>query len=137
VSDTLLGNPQEVIGLLTVKMQNHSEAKRYEDAAFIRDRIINLETALERQKQAQELCNVGDLTFEHQGIVYEVTHGILRNTRRENQLFAPMKNSGIAVEHLITPQDSALIHDTLVRTDALNEVMCISRFVRKNEIAIP
>jgi hypothetical protein len=24
----------------------------------------------------------------------------------------------------------------LVRTDALNEVMCISRFVRKNEIAI-
>jgi DNA polymerase-3 subunit epsilon len=134
VSDTLLGNPHEVIGLLTVKMQNHSEAKRYEDAAFIRDRIINLETALERQKQAQELCCVGDLTFEHQGIVYEITHGILRNTRRENQLFAPMKNSGIAVEHLITPPDSALIHDTLVRTDALNEVMCISRFIKKNNI---
>jgi hypothetical protein len=82
------------------------------------------------------LCSSGDLTFEHEGIIYEVSHGILRNTRRENQLFAPMQNSGIAVEHLTAPPDSALIHDTLVRTDALNEVMCISRFVRKNEIAI-
>jgi excinuclease UvrABC nuclease subunit len=136
VSETLLGNPAEVIALLTIKMQNHSEAKRYEDAAFIRDRIINLENALERQKQAQELCSSGDLTFEHEGIIYEVSHGILRNTRRENQLFAPMQNSGIAVEHLTAPPESALIHDNLVRTDALNEVMCISRFVRKNQISI-
>ena len=136
VSETLLGNPAEVIALLTIKMQNHSEAKRYEDAAFIRDRIINLENALERQKQAQELCSSGDLTFEHEGIIYEVSHGILRNTRRENQLFAPMQNSGIAVEHLTAPPETALIHDNLVRTDALNEVMCISRFVRKNQISI-
>jgi hypothetical protein len=45
-----------------------------------------------------------------------------------------MKNSGIPVEHLTTPPESALIHDTLVRTDALNEVMCIARFLEKNQL---
>jgi hypothetical protein len=47
-----------------------------------------------------------------------------------------MQNSGIAVEHLTAPPETALIHDNLVRTDALNEVMCISRFMRKNQISI-
>lgn len=136
VSRTLLGEPGEVIALLTKKMVMHSEAQRFEDAAYIRDRILNLETALKRQRQAQKISRSGDLTIEHAGIVYEITNGILMNTRPENQLFAPLQNSGIAVEHLTTPPESALIHDTVVRTDALNEVMCIARFLEKNEIRI-
>jgi DNA polymerase-3 subunit epsilon len=136
VTRTLSGDPAEVVALLAKKMITHSEAQRYEDAAYIRDRIENLQTALKRQKQTQDICRTGDLTIEHAGIIYEISNGILMNTRLENQLFAPLQNSGIAVEHLTVPPESALIHETLVRTDALNEVMCIARFLEKNQIAV-
>jgi DNA polymerase-3 subunit epsilon len=136
VSRTLLGDPAEVIALLTKKMSTHAEAQRFEDAAFIRDRIENLHTALKRQQQAQSVCRSGDLTIEHAGIIYEISNGILMNTRRENELFAPLRNSGIPVEALTAPPDSAIIHDSLVRTDALNEVMCIARFLEKNQLQV-
>jgi DNA polymerase-3 subunit epsilon len=136
VTRTLLGEPGEVIALLTKKMVMHSEAQRYEDAAYIRDRILNLETALKRQKQAQEISRSGDLTIEHAGIIYEISNGILMNTRLENQLFAPLQNSGISVDHLTAPPETALIHNSVVRTEALNEVMCIARFIEKNELSI-
>ncbi|MEY3655793.1 MAG: putative polymerase epsilon subunit [Actinomycetota bacterium] len=136
VSRTLLGEPSEVISLLTKKMAIHAEAQRFEDAAYIRDRIENLQTALKRQQQAQSICRSGDLVIEHAGIIYEISNGILINTRRENELFAPMKNSGIPVEHLTAPPESAIIHDSLVRTDALNEVMCIARFLEKNQLQV-
>ena len=79
-ADALTGKSSFVCVALTERMNAHSEAQRYEEAAYLRDRIQTFETVLRRQKQAEKLCGQGKFTVSFDNIVYEVDNGVLAST---------------------------------------------------------
>ena len=114
---------------LTERMNAHSEAQRYEEAAYLRDRIQTFETVLRRQKQAEKLCNQGKFTVTFDNIVYEVDNGVLASTRNADQLFMPLPSLNKQIqEAIIAPLG---VHDEhgMLRSDAMDEVLCIAKFL--------
>jgi DNA polymerase-3 subunit epsilon len=137
VSDTLLGNSTEVFDLLEAKMLTHSEAQRFEEAAMIRDRIDTLKTALRKQQQTNSLISMGDVTIEHNNISYRIQCGVLHETRFSDELFSPITAHELRVAELITPPDTPHTPHGHIRPEAIDEIMCVIRFMNKMGINIP
>lgn len=127
VARTLQGDAQEVVDRLTEKMTEHSQNQRFEEAAFVRDRIDSLSTALQRQAQADALRNRGLQDITHEGITYRINQGVLVETLSSGEV--------CSAETLALPPTLARLRDVLhvpadeTSTDVLDEVMCIARLV--------
>ena len=131
VSDTLLGHSTSVIDQLEAKMQAHSDAQRFEEAAMVRDRITTITSALRRQNQTESLLSAGDITIEHNKVTYHIQCGVLQHTHYSDQLFTPLISEGINVSELIAPPTQPHTSSGLVRPEAIDEIMCVVRFMNK------
>ena len=131
VSAALRGESTAVLDLLAAKMRAHSEAQRFEEAAMVRDRMNTITNALRRVQQTNALRAAGDISFEHNGVTYEIQCGVLKSTRYSNQLFTPLVAEGNNLGHLITPPEHSHTETGLVRPEAIDEIMCIVRFMNK------
>ena len=136
VSDTLLGQCTEVFDLLEEKMLAHSQAQRFEEAAMIRDRIHTVKTALRRQQQTHSFLSMGDITIEHNNISYRIQCGVLQETRLSDQLFSPITTHKHHITELISPPVAPHTPHGHIRPEAIDEIMCVIRFVNKMNIDI-
>jgi len=124
---TLSGDSQEVIDLLMNRMAIHSQNQRFEEAAFVRDRIEALVRALQRQAQADALRNGGLQDITHEGVVYRIDQGVLVETVSSGEVCTAITLAlPTTLEHLRAvlqvPVDES-------PTDVLDEVMCMARLV--------
>jgi hypothetical protein len=126
-----------VCDLLEAKMLAHSQAQRFEEAAMIRDRIHTLKTALRKQQQTNSLVSMGDVTIEHDNISYRIQCGVLQETRFSDELFSPITARELRVTELISPPTTPQTPDGHIRPDAIDEIMCVIRFMNKMGIHIP
>jgi DNA polymerase-3 subunit epsilon len=122
---TLNGDAEEVVALLTKRMNVHSQNQRFEEAAFVRDRIETLGKALDRQAQANALRDAGLQDITHEGVVYRIDQGVLVETASSGEVWKPETiNLPKKLEHLRAvlkvPADES-------PTDVLDEVMCVAR----------
>jgi excinuclease UvrABC nuclease subunit len=122
---TLNGDAEEVVNLLTKRMNVHSQNQRFEEAAFVRDRIETLGKALDRQAQANALRDAGLQDITHEGVVYRIDQGVLVETASSGEVWKPETiNLPKKLEHLRAvlkvPADES-------PTDVLDEVMCVAR----------
>jgi len=128
-ADALVGKSSHVLDALTERMNAHSEAQRYEEAAYLRDRIQVFETVLRRQKQAEQLCKQGMFTVTFDNIVYEVDNGVLASTRHAEQLFTPLGSLSKQIHEAIIAPSSVHDEHGMLRSDAMDEVLCIAKFL--------
>ena len=124
---TLKGDAQEVVSLLTDRMTSHSQNQRFEEAAFIRDRIDSLNRALQRQAEADALRDAGLQNVTHEGITYRIDQGVLVESVSSGEVCsASTVMLPATLERLRTvltvPADES-------PTDVLDEVMCMARLV--------
>ena len=124
---TLRGDAQEVVSLLTDRMAAHSQNQRFEEAAFVRDRIDSLNRALQRQVEADALRDAGLQNVTHEGITYRIDQGVLVETLRSGEVCTSVTLAlPSTLEHLRSvlhaPKDES-------PTDILDEVMCMARLV--------
>jgi hypothetical protein len=124
---TLNGDAEEVVGLLTKRMNVHSQNQRFEEAAFVRDRIETLGKTLNRQAQANALRDAGLQDIAHEGVVYRIDQGVLVETLSSGEVCAAVTLAlPTTLEHL-----RAVLHVPVDEspTDILDEVMCMARLV--------
>jgi len=127
VARTLRGDSDHVIELLTTRMANHSREERFEEAAFVRDRIDALRTALHRQSQADELRQKDAYEVHGHGVTYRIEKGILTETICDDNSCTPDSvNLPTAIGHL---RESIRIPAGEPDTAVLDEVMCLARLV--------
>jgi DNA polymerase-3 subunit epsilon len=127
VARTLRGDSDHVIELLTTRMANHSREERFEEAAFVRDRIDALRTALHRQSQADELRQKDAYEVHGHGVTYRIEKGILTETICDDNSWTPDSvNLPTAIGHL---RESIRIPAGEPDTAVLDEVMCLARLV--------
>ena len=124
---TLKGDAQDVLALLTDRMTSHSQNQRFEEAAFVRDRIDSLNRALQRQAEADALRDAGLQNVTHQGITYRIDQGVLVESVSGGEVCsAATIELPKTLERLRTvltvPEDES-------PTDVLDEVMCMARLV--------
>ena len=124
---TLKGDAQDVLALLTDRMTSHSQNQRFEEAAFVRDRIDSLNRALQRQAEADALRDAGLQNVTHEGITYRIDQGVLVESVRDGEVCnASTVMLPETIERLRTiltvPADES-------PTDVLDEVMCMARLV--------
>ena len=124
---TLKGDAQDVLALLTDRMTSHSQGQRFEEAAFVRDRIDSLNRALQRQAEADALRDAGLQNVTHEGITYRIDQGVLVESVRDGEVCnASTVMLPETIERLRTiltvPADES-------PTDVLDEVMCMARLV--------
>ena len=124
---TLKGDAQDVLALLTDRMTSHSQNQRFEEAAFVRDRIDSLNRALQRQAEADALRDAGLQNVMHQGITYRIDQGVLVESVSGGEVCsAATIELPKTLERLRTvltvPEDES-------PTDVLDEVMCMARLV--------
>jgi DNA polymerase-3 subunit epsilon len=124
---TLKGDAQEVVDLLTDRMTVHSQNQRFEEAAFVRDRIDSLNRALQRQAEADALRDGGLQHVTHEGITYRIDQGVLVESVSGGEVCnASTVELPKTIERLravlTVPEDES-------PTDVLDEVMCMARLV--------
>ena len=124
---TLKGDAQEVVDLLTDRMTVHSQNQRFEEAAFVRDRIDSLNRALQRQAEADALRDAGLQHVTHEGITYRIDQGVLVESVSGGEVCsASTVELPKTIERLravlTVPEDES-------PTDVLDEVMCMARLV--------
>ena len=127
VARTLNGDAEEVVGLLTKRMNVHSQNQRFEEAAFVRDRIETLGKTLNRQAQANALREGGLQDITHEGVVYRIDQGVLVETLSSGEPCTAVTLAlPTTLEHL-----RAVLHVPVDEspTDILDEVMCMARLV--------
>ncbi len=124
---TLKGDSHDVVALLSDRMNGHSQNQRFEEAAFVRDRIDSLNRALQRQSEADALRDGGLQDVTHEGIVYRINQGVLVESMIGGEVCnAATVELPTALERLRpilnVPTDES-------PTDVLDEVMCLARLV--------
>ena len=125
VSHTLLGESSEVVNLLTAKMNEHSQHQRFEEAAFVRDRIDAIHTVLHRHRQAESIRSKSDLRLQAHGVSYVIDNGVLVHTEYEGDILNP---STVALPQLTFDlRDIIRIPTNESPTEILDEVMCLAR----------
>ena len=124
---TLRGDAQEVVSLLTDRMAAHSQNQRFEEAAFVRDRIDSLNRALQRQAEADALRDAGLQNVTHEGITYRIDQGVLvESVSSEEVCSASTVGLPKTLERLRPILDVPTDESP---TDVLDEVMCMARLV--------
>jgi DNA polymerase-3 subunit epsilon len=124
---TLRGDAQEVVSLLTNRMAVHSQNQRFEEAAFVRDRIDSLNRALQRQAEADALRDAGLQNVTHEGITYRIDQGVLvESVSGEEVCNASTVGLPKTLERLRPILDVPTDESP---TDVLDEVMCMARLV--------
>jgi DNA polymerase-3 subunit epsilon len=124
---TLRGDAQEVVSLLTDRMAAHSQNQRFEEAAFVRDRIDSLNRALQRQAEADALRDAGLQNVTHEGITYRIDQGVLvESVSGEGVCSASTVGLPKTLERLRPILDVPTDESP---TDVLDEVMCMARLV--------
>ena len=124
---TLRGDAQEVVSLLTDRMAAHSQNQRFEEAAFVRDRIDSLNRALQRQVEADALRDAGLQNVTHEGITYRIDQGVLvESVSSKGVCSASTLGLPKTLERLRPILDVPTDESP---TDVLDEVMCMARLV--------
>ena len=124
---TLKGDAQDVVALLSERMTVHSQNQRFEEAAFVRDRIDSLNRALQRQSEADALRHAGlqDVTLE--GITYRIDQGVLVESMIGTEVCNATTVQLPATLERLRPILKVPTEES--PTDVLDEVMCMARLV--------
>lgn len=127
VSRTLNGDADEVVGLLTNRMNAHSQNQRFEEAAFVRDRIETLGKTLNRQAQANALRDGGLQDITHEGITYRIDQGVLVESVSGGEVCSASTVMLPATLERLRAVLTVPVDES--PTDVLDEVMCMARLV--------
>jgi DNA polymerase-3 subunit epsilon len=127
VAQTLLGRSDEVVQLLTARMNEHAVQQRFEEAAFVRDRIDAIHTAIQRHSQAESLRSHTDLLVEAHGVKYLIENGVLVGTQIDGE---NIDSSTVAIPELkFDMREIIRMPIDESPTETLDEVMCLARLV--------
>lgn len=140
IASALTTDPAPLFDMLDEKMRSLAAAQRYEEAANVRDRMQALSQALSRQRRCDRLRAAERLVVRHNGVVFELDHGILMNTRLDDQMFTPLAaNPGpvlTAIEPLLVPATPPTPESGPLSRHVYDELMCVARFLEANSRSI-
>ncbi|CAB4608911.1 unannotated protein [freshwater metagenome] len=113
--------------MLTARMNEHSVQQRFEEAAFVRDRIDAIHTAIQRHLQAESLRSHTDLHIEAHGVRYLIENGVLVGTQIDGE---NIDSSTVAIPELkFDMREIIKMPIDESPTETLDEVMCLARLV--------
>lgn len=133
IATALTSDSSSLFRMLDERMRSLAIAQRYEEAANVRDRMQALSQALTRQRRCDQLRAAGRLVLRHEGVVFELDHGVLVGTRLDDQLFtalAPDPGPVLSgIESFLAPTDPPVAPEVPLSRDLYDELMCVSRFI--------
>lgn len=140
IASALTADSSPLFGMLDEKMRALAVAQRYEEAANVRDRMQALSQALSRQRRCEQLRRAQRLMVRHDGVVFELDHGVLVATRLDDQMFTPLTtNPGpvlTTVESFLVPATPPTAQSGPLSRDLYDELMCVSRFLEAHARSI-
>ena len=110
-------SPGVVIVALQTRMSSLSAARRYEEAAQVRDRAMAFSNAMRRQRLTDRLREAGDVGVQIGSTVLHVRNGLLIGTAQDGQLEIGLP---------IPPPDQPVFAAQLPR-HVVDEVLCLAR----------
>ncbi len=110
-------SPDLVIAALQARLAALSAARRYEEAAQVRDRAMAFSQAMRRKRLTDRLREAGDVGVQVDDIVLHVRNGVLVGTAQDGQM-----EIGLALAAPEVPVFAALLPRTVV-----DEVLCLAR----------
>ena len=110
-------SPDLVIAALQARLAALSAARRYEEAAQVRDRAMAFSQAMRRKRLTDRLREAGDVGVQVDDTVLHVRNGVLVGTAQDGQM-----EIGLALPATEVPVFAALLPRTVV-----DEVLCLAR----------
>jgi DNA polymerase III subunit epsilon len=110
-------SPELVIVALQARLTTLSAARRYEEAAQVRDRAMAFSNAVRRQRLTDRLREAGDVGLQVDDTVLHIRHGVLMGTAVEGQM-----EIGLPLPPPEMPTFTAHLPRTVV-----DEVLCLAR----------
>jgi DNA polymerase-3 subunit epsilon len=113
----MTSSPELVIVALQSRLAALSAARRYEEAAQVRDRAMAFTNAVRRQRLTDRLREAGDVGVQVGDTTMHVRGGVLVGTAQEGQM-----EIGLSIPPPDVPSFAALLPRTVV-----DEVLCLAR----------
>jgi DNA polymerase-3 subunit epsilon len=113
----MTSSPELVIVALQTRLASLSAARRYEEAAQVRDRAMAFTNAMRRQRLTDRLREAGDVGVQVGDTTMHVRGGVLVGTAQEGQI-----EIGLPIPPPDVPAFAALLPRTVV-----DEVLCLAR----------
>jgi DNA polymerase-3 subunit epsilon len=140
VVGAMMGDANEVVEKLTIKMRKYSQDQRFEEAGDVLARIDALETVLRRVQTARDLIAAGSFEFTAQNISYRIECGLLQATHIDGAEFKPVAPPlPRDLSELFHAPTSALLASTPltaplttmpIAPELIDEILCIARHTR-------
>ena len=150
----MMGEANEVVEKLTIKMRKYSQDQRFEEAGDVLARIDALETVLRRVQTARDLIAAGSFEFTPavasdvaSGVVssvavanisYRIECGLLQATHIDGAEFKPvappLPRDLSEMFHAPTsaPLAAATPSSTPIAPELIDEILCIARHTARN-----
>ncbi len=110
-------SPDLVIAALQARLAVLSAARRYEEAAQVRDRAMAFSQAMRRRRLTDRLRQAGDVGVQIDGTVLHVRDGVLVGTAQDGQM-------EIGLE---LPAPEVPVFTALLPRGVIDEVLCLAR----------
>ena len=110
-------SPDLVIAALQARLAALSAARRYEEAAQVRDRAMAFSQAMRRKRLTDRLREAGDVGVQVDDTVLHVRNGVLVGTARDGQM-----EMGLAL-----PAPDVPVFASLLPRAVVDEVLCLAR----------
>ena len=114
-------SPQLVLDPLWTKVSELAGARRYEEAASMRDRAIAFAGAITRQRLFDQLRSAGDVEMQIHDTVLHIRDGVLLSAGQQGQLATGLE---------LSPPPAPAFPATLPR-QAADEVLCLARAIER------
>jgi DNA polymerase-3 subunit epsilon len=143
VVGAMMGDANEVVEKLTIKMRKYSQDQRFEEAGDVLARIDALETVLRRVQTARDLIAAGSFEFTAQNISYRIECGLLQATHIDGAEFKPVAPplprdlSELFHAPTLAPLAAATSAPAPLTTmpiapELIDEILCIARHTARN-----
>jgi DNA polymerase-3 subunit epsilon len=136
--DAVAHRPDAIARVLDARMVALAEARRFEDAALVRDRLQAFTHAIDRQQLNEQLRRAGLLEVRIGDVVHRIDHGILTETRRHDELFDPLGWSTVGprvLEALAAPAPPTAL-DLPIPVNVVDEITLVARHVKSHEARV-
>lgn len=125
IVSALTVSPQPLVDRLRERIAQLAATQRYEEAAEMRDRTQALLTALQRQRSVDALRRAGRLRIRLGTSIVELDHGVLHESRRDDQLVGPVATLPELDPLLAAPESVGA--DVVAPRHIADELNCIAR----------
>jgi hypothetical protein len=129
----MMGDANEVVEKLTIKMRKYSQDQRFEEAGDVLARIDALETVLRRVQTARDLIAAGSFEFTAQNISYRIECGLLQATHIDGTEFKPVAPPlPRDLSELFHAPTLAALTTMPIAPELIDEILCIARHTARN-----